>query len=497
MMRRIVLIVVLSIASSFAHADTDPTLLVSSSGSHLWIAVPTSDGCRIMHHAADMNGPFCRQVVTLPALPTALASHANQLLIIMPPSGIPAVSAVYSLVTDRNPATGTFYYQPAGRLEVLPSIQSAQRIVDAVSTATGPRALIPNQNQLIKAEALAWSPLELPADWAGNLRIVPWFDAGDESAWALLSQQGADLVTWNVSSPKNAALLLGDLTASERPLWSKSSWIGAADGFVMVITGSHRPAVLSHGADGSFSIGYPTSTGLRKLGPITPPSGAWSVIGLGEQFQIVWIDAASAIHLMGIDALNGAVSGEEQLIAQPTTTGDWIHLPFIGALTIGMLLAGFIIRPPMQAPLPMPVGWQALSMGRRITALTIDMIPGAIVALLLTGASLEELSIMPSWTPELSRAVPASIMLGFTGIWCAIFEIAMRASPGKFIVGGRVVRAPDGGTEMRAGKSRSCVRAVLKTIVLFAPALGFLSFVHPLQQGLPETLSKTVVARRI
>ena len=87
-------------------------------------------------------------------------------------------------------------------------------------------------------------------------------------------------------------------------------------------------------------------------------------------------------------------------------------------------------------------------------------------------------------------------MLGFTGIWCGIFEVVLRATPGKFIFGGRIVRAPDGGTDMRAGVGRSLLRALLKAVVLFAPALGVLAFVHPLQQGLPETLSKTVVARR-
>ena len=141
-------------------------------------------------------------------------------------------------------------------------------------------------------------------------------------------------------------------------------------------------------------------------------------------------------------------------------------------------------------------GWIALPMFRRIAALAIDLIPGAIFALWITGARVEELMSMPSWTPDLARAAPASIMLGFTGIWCGIFEVVLRATPGKFIFGGRIVRAPDGGTDMRAGVGRSLLRALLKAVVLFAPALGFLAFVHPLQQGLPETLSKTVVARR-
>ena len=77
-----------------------------------------------------MDGPFLREVATLPTLPIALAAHENQLAIIMPPTGIPLTSSVYSLTTNRNPATGSFYYQPYGRFDVLPSIESAAKEVE-------------------------------------------------------------------------------------------------------------------------------------------------------------------------------------------------------------------------------------------------------------------------------------------------------------------------------------------------------------------------------
>ncbi len=470
-------------------ADPAPTLVVASSGSHLWIAVPTDSGCRIVHHALKMDGPYLREVATLPTLPIALAAHENQLAIIMPPSGIPLTSSVYSITTNRNPATGAFYYQPYGRFDVLPSIESAAKIPSAVFGMNAVFALIPGEkSELIRAGSLSWSNVPLPpienvhSDLA-NCSLVPWAGLGGLPELAILCVDGNDLVTWTMST---------DLA----PVWSQARWPDAGVGFQMVIGGSNRPAILTRDATGAFAIVYPTSSSLRMLSSIAVPAQAWSIVGLGDSFEIVSADEAGEIHITSIDPISGSASAEKVLSAQPTTTGDWIHLPFIGALTIGMLLAGFIVRPPIEPEHPMSGGWVVLAMSRRISALAIDLIPGAIFALWVTGAGIEELMSMPSWTPDLTHATPASIMLGFTGVWCGIFEVVLRATPGKFIFGGRVVRAPDGGTDMRAGAGRSLLRAILKTVVLFAPALGFLAFVHPLQQGLPETLSKTVVARR-
>ena len=478
-----IIICTLCCSTSFA-ADSAPTLVVASSGSHLWVAVPTDSGCRIVHHALEMDGPFVREVATLPTLPIALAAHENQLAIIMPPTGIPLMSPVYSLTTNRNPATGSFYYQPYGRLDVLPSIESAAKITSAVLEMNAVLALIPGEKQeLIRAGSMSWSNVPLPQSANSLSTLAPWSGLGGSTEWAILCVEGDDLVTWTPATDSVGG-------------WSQARWPAAGIGFQMVICGSNRPAILSREATGTFVIVYPTSSGLRTLGSISVPTQPWSIVGLGNTFQIVSTDKEGAVRLTSIDSISGLASADEVLSAQPTTTGDWIHLPFIGALTIGMLLAGFIVRPPLEPPHQMSGGWIALPMFRRIAALAIDLIPGAIFALWITGARVEELMSMPSWTPDLALAAPASIMLGFTGIWCGIFEVVLRATPGKFIFGGRIVRAPDGGTDMRAGVGRSLLRALLKTVVLFAPALGFLAFVHPLQQGLPETLSKTVVARR-
>ncbi len=482
-----------SLPESLPESDSEqgPKLLCASSGTHLWVAVRSGTGCQIIHHAPDMDGSFCRVATTLPAIPSDLAARENQLAIVMSPDPQSKSSAVFMLSAHRNPATGIYFYEPLGRLDVLASIPSSDRIEQVVLGSNGPIALDGGDRpKLVKAEQLGWVDLAPPMPMGVDAVLAPWSSQTSLALWSIVWVDGEDLMNAGIS----ATLSQGTVWSAGD--WALERWIGAGANFEMAIGGTQRPAILTRDGGGAFGIAYPTSNGVRQLSTIHIPNATWSIVGLGEGFEIVWSDDVGQVYLSSVDGLTGESAPARLLGAQPTTTGDWIHLPLLGVVTIGMLLAGFIVRPPIQPPTPMPGGWEVLAMVRRASALAIDMIPGAIFALWITGAHVDELLAMPSWTPDLETAAPASIMLGFTGLWSLAFEVSIRATPGKFLVGGRVIRAPEGGSDLRAGWRRTFVRALLKIVVLFAPALGFLAFVHPLQQGLPETLSKTVIARR-
>ena len=475
-------------ASAWARpSDHTPSLRAVSSGNHLWIALPTESGCTILHHSSEMNGAFFKEVRSLPALPAALAARENHLWIVAAPVGSGTGGAVYGLSTIRDPATGSFSYQPTGRLDVLPSLPASARFCGIAPQEDGPVVLVAQPDFALLASApMGWQEIALSGDAVNSPMLVAWAGAA-ASPWAIVNVDGVDLISWTQSGAANS------------PPWERQCWSGAGDGFEMMITGSVRPATLARfdGASGaSFLLQYITPSGPRKLTVITPPQGSWTVTGFGEGFRLISVGAGGDVQLSAIDAVTGSLTPSTPLTPQPTTTSEWIHLPLLGALTIGMLLAGFIIHPPADPPPVLCAEWVALPLPRRLIALAIDMVPGAVIAVLVTGANLDELLAMPSWTPDLARSTPSSIMLGITGVWCLLFELSLRASPGKFLVGGRIVREPVASGDPRAGLWRSGGRALLKTAVLFAPALGFLAFVHPLHQGLPETITKTVVARR-
>ncbi len=467
-------------------SPSPPKILVTSSGTHIWVAAATQGGCRVVHHTDEMSGAFYGEVVQLPAFPIAIAAWENRMMIVMPGDAIDSTKPVYSVSTRRNPATGAFFYEPIGRLDVQPPIESQFPLRQLVVDNSGPIALLGTGTpELLIGNQSSWSSQPLPAGFPADLQLVSWPDPTDQSSWALCFAEGVELVTMVPTASSEGA-------AS----WTRTVWAGAGVGFQFALTGCARPTVMTRAGDGALALAYPGPVGLRTLNSIDPPSESWAVVGYADAFRLIWIDQAEAIHLAPLNALTGAVGTSEILVVQTASAGEWFHLPLIGVVTITMLLAGFILRPPIEPTHPMPGGWEALGLARRTGALAIDLIPGAALALAVTGAAPSELLSMPSWSADLESSLPATIMLGFTGVWSLIFEVALRATPGKFLVGGRIVRAPDGGTDMRAGAGRALVRGLLKCVVLFAPALGFLSFVHPLQQGLPETLSRTVVARR-
>ncbi len=473
------------IAAEARTEDHPPALRAVSSGKHLWIAIPADGGCRVLHHSTEMDGAFFKEVARLPAVPAAMAALDNRLWIVAAPLDAHSGSAVFALSTNRNPATGSISYQPSGRFDVLASIPAADRLLAIAPASDSLVALVARpQYALIESSPMQWNDLSLSGAVGASPALVAWPGIG-QTTWAILQADGSDLDSWVA-------------TANSAPLqWERQRWKGAAEGFEMLITGSSRPAMISRVEGTGFVIQYLAAAGPRTLATISPPAGPWTVTGWGDEFRLVWSDASGTVHTAQIDGVTGAISASQPLTPEPSNGAEWIHLPLLGALTIGMLLAGFIIHPPIDPPASLAADWVPLPLPRRVIALAVDLIPGALIALAVTGAQWDELLAMPSWTPDLTRAAPSSIMLGVTGVWSLLFEVSLRATPGKFLVGGRVVRAPATGDDLRAGFGRTCARACLKTCVLFAPALGFLAFVNPLQQGLPETLTKTIVARRV
>lgn len=483
----------LAITACASAEELRPSLLAVSSGEHLWVAQLHSGQWQILHHAIQgEDGASCEAAV-LPEPPQLLAASGSQLWIVMPPKG--GATSVYSLAAKRNPATSLWYFAPPGRLDVLPSPPGGSLLTSIAGIVDGPVAVVRDPAQsgsrLLRLGVMAWSQLLLPEGVADD--PIVFASRSSPCGWAMLAQEpGA--ITWWV--PADA----GNSTDSQGAANWKGTRIGVAPGTeVTAISGAGSDAVLLRDGSGQFELGYLSPGGIRQLCKVSPQDGPWAMVGAGDGFAIVTADPDGSLSVSRVDGTSGKTGDPHLLVAQEPSTGDWIHLPLLGAMTIGLLLAGFILRPPLEPTRPMPQGWQPLPMGRRTIALLIDMTPGICVATFLMDASPADLIAMPSWTPDFAQASTASVMLGVTMLWCLAFEVALRASPGKLIVGARVIasEATAATGDIRAGAPRAALRALLKGAVLFAPALGFFAFVHPLLQGLPETLTRTAVARRI
>ena len=461
-----------------ARADAPRELVATSSGTHVWVAVPIGGGCTLVHHASAMEGAFCRSVVQLEGIPQALVASGATLTILMPPAGQPANHAVYALSTERNPATGTFFYRPAGRLDVLASVPSDGGFAGAATDGSGVWLLQHDSPMsLWRLEPTDWAVEPLPIERAGAI-LATWSD-GAAQVPALASADGGDLLLWQRRAASD---------------WQETRWPGAAREGWSVVAGSSRPTLVVR-ENGGLRIVYPTPTGVRMLATMAMPSEPWAIVGVGDGLRLITAAADGVVRVAPIDPLTGSAGEAAALDPQPTTTSLWLHLPIIGAVTIAMLLAGFIVRPPMKAPRQLPPEWMPLPMARRALALLIDVLPGAGVSLAVTECRVGDLLVMPAWTPDIGQTAPAALMIAVTTGWCLVFETFLATTPGKRLMGSRVLGIDAEGPLESAGAARRAIRALLKGVVLFAPALGFLAFVHPLQQGLPETLTRTILVR--
>lgn len=482
-----------------------PTLRAASSGEHLWVAVPPApgqaEGVRILH---SVNGAV-RECGSLDGMPDALVAGGERLWMVMPPLQGAGVSPVYSVRASYNPISDRWFSEPIGRFDVLPSIPQGGHLSGAA--ASGQSLVVLRGSPpaaLLEQRGAGWSELPLPPGLPAGTMLHGW-PSREASGWALIAREGADLRTWTVRAPEPGSDALD---------WTSAVMPGSGAGLGLVVSGASRPTVLRQvSGEGGWSLAYARADGPLEIARIEAPDGPWTVVGVGDSFALVTASDAGEVSAARIDSVEGTVGAAAPLVEAPSTAGDWLHLPLIGAVTIAALLAAFLIRPPVGDRVPaLPAGWEPMDSWRRALGLAIDMVPGALLAIAITGCAPRDLLAMPAWTAATAKTIPSSIMLACTMLWCIAWEVAVASTPGKLATGkGRIVRverlspreqaARAGGPAAEwpapaATRTRRAIRAALKGIVLFAPALAFLAFVHPLQMGLPDVMTDTAVSRR-
>jgi len=474
----------LTMRADAQQATGEGMLRVASSGDHVWIVVPTPGaggmpGARIMHHAADMGPLGMRQAFEFARPVIDLVATDDRLWIVFgPEQGRPGepLYDVASSTVRRNLAVGTYYDLPLGSMKLEPQVAAdGWRGIAALPGSPAAARHDEEGITLVRPTATAWIPVDVPSEVPESTWLVPWPVQGQPSA-ALAAIEGDALRTWT---------RLGDQWTSQR--WPVPS------SAVHVVPGASRPTVV-HVGDGRRELVSLTPSGAVVAHELHAGGDPWCVAGRGDRFVVFSLRGQELF--MSVLGMDGAAASESEPVReQARTTGLWLHLPLLGAITVAALLAVFLLRSGPDAAGVLPAGWEPLPLGRRALALLIDLVPGAVVSMLLLDASARDLLAMPSWTADSTAAAASSLMLVVGWALASTVESFAGASLGKWLVGGVVV-STEPGFPWRASVARRALRCLLALVVLFAPALGFLTMVHPALQGLPEQLTRTAVARR-
>ena len=528
-MRFVAILVAGLLGPGTAHASDEPRpVLAASGGRHVFVSMDGGDvttGFEIMHLDGESGPGAGRIVARVPRRPEAIAATGDRCWVVLPPLDADNPHReVISFKVVRNPATGLWYAEPVGRFEVLPVLPREPVLIGMVGDAEGPVAVMrPSQRAARGIErdrgdatgSIDASAADDGAESEVDLDAGSTFVIGETNRWR-----------WSIEPPpagflavRDAALGVGGTREGARPAlawraedgdarlstWMENAWSSMA----LPLDAAARPLAVVE-SEGGTLLANRVESGRILLDYVRPGDGDGSVSLLrldaiepavaGPRATVVgvamgpWVIDADeeGLRITVVDPLGGS-AGEPVRPVDETGEFSLIHFPLTGIAMISALMAALLLRPWIErsAPREPVAGLRPMSLTRRIAALCIDLVPGAMVAIVTFDLDPSEfLEGFRSGDPE--TAAPAVFAIVVTAVIAGIGEMFFGRSAGKAIVGGRVSSIDGtGGTMVQRG-----LRAILKLIVLLLPPLALLVVIDPLGRGMPELLSRTCVTTR-
>jgi uncharacterized RDD family membrane protein YckC len=156
------------------------------------------------------------------------------------------------------------------------------------------------------------------------------------------------------------------------------------------------------------------------------------------------------------------------------------------------ILLLFVVKPLIAPDAALPNGVRLLPASRRLSAMVLDLIPGAVIAVISLRCSPLELLSAPAMTFDATAFTPNVLMMAITAVYCGFFESIWSTTPGKWMMGGRVESL----RQDPPAFSMVLVRNSVKILVLLVPPLGLVVLLNPHMQGLQDVAGRTLVVMR-
>ncbi|MBL9147472.1 MAG: RDD family protein [Phycisphaerae bacterium] len=475
---------------------------VSPGWGTLWTSV-VENSTVVRHLAGTANATTYSDVFRVQGVADGIAACGDRVWITFPPSAQrPNARDVLAFATRRNPATGLTYADPPTG-NVLPSLRADRTLVGFAADGDGPWALFqgtPSERfGARRTDASAEPPATVPnllQRWTRGAWVdVPLPAAVERAPTVRLAViDGAIALVTPDPRGGTALHLWGDGDAAP---WRRHRLdVSAHD--ATFIDAAGRPAVAW--LEGrQLHVAY-----LRGLGDPTVADGAdlglleWATLATPEEDWLFAGDAAGAVMLTGgtpplLRRLPAIADQAGPLVALERPgfrSGSWIHVPILGAIVVAALVAFALARgvgggeeeDAREAPFALPLE-------RRLAALLVDFIPGALVAILALHASPLELLVLPSWSLDRDATEPASLAILVTCAHSTLFEAFTGRSLGKLVVGARVVSIDSS----KLGVSRALVRGLLKFVTLCVPILGVFVLLSAARRSIGDAVARAIV----
>ena len=431
----------------------------------------------------------------LGSFPDAIAAVENWVYLVFPPVTVDdrQLRRVYSGRAVASPMGSVWGFEPRGRLNSEPAIQIAGEIVDFVPAGTTLCVLLSLDKQytLLTLEGSSWEGLPLPDI--------------DGARWRL-SASGDQLVAVDVSDHSSLDAYIH--SSKQRGLWSQG-WESAplAQNEFELIAGINGVFITDrdeHGlvrirtwsAAGVYQIAsgleLPADTQLTMLGSVNRLVGVFDRSSL--TLEADWASEPQAtVEVYEIDLADGSMiySGDPTAVVPVTAAEMRFLMGMMVLIMVGVLVV--VILPDKADAMGIPDGFALADPGRRLMATMFDVfVVSFLIGMIFDVRVVEIVTLSVIARSDTSWLVVPMVMVSGIGVM-SVLEWLFGATPGKWMMGLRVVRGQSGAME-RVPLWAAVVRNMIKWLV---PPVAALALVDPELLHRGDRITKTLVATPI
>jgi uncharacterized RDD family membrane protein YckC len=537
--------------------------LVAADGGHIWWVVERAPAGAsgqasdaklpflLMHHASVEPAPTERLVTRLAREPEAIVAGDNMLVVVARAEGSQP-RMVLALEAERNAVTGLWYSEPRTGPRILPPLpaegllrdtaiangvayalirRSAVGANDAAgesasieSASVEPASVEPASVQPTSVQPSSVQPSSVQ-HWLGRLDL----DGGDRwettplppldlAETIRLSDAGGQLRAIGVAERNEAAAVTaaGASHAVEAILGSTGKWT------VQPLVDGNGAPIAARGVLGAIEVagafglvervaplvdGGPATVRLSVVrGGVTngwasfpEPAEPWALAGFGSEAILLSLDKDRRGIAQTI-APTAAVPSDAVTLAPPGFTArNWVHIPILAILSVGLALAAVIFGADAylenrsrggvpRAPIPANRR-RGARLGLRAAAAGIDLVPGLAIAWFVFGGPILPYLQFPIFVTDASIGAPAFLAFAIGWFVASVGDVLFGRSVGKRLMGLEIIGVR--GDQVSA--SRRFVRALAASVTWASPIVMLLAALNPRGDGPSEMVSGTAV----
>lgn len=432
-----------------ATAHLTPAIQVSGTTEHAWVLSrlpgPGGGPGRLHYNnATDAEGRLY-PIRTLASMPVAFAAWDDTAYFVVAlsdegsPTGRLGVRRVSVLTSD--PAGPHRFSSP----RPLPPIPVGGDLLDFVATASGPAFTmrVDGQVMLMQLGGTTWNATAI---------LTPELEAGTLSVLA-----GEPVII--VPGDDHALVYSGESLAEERIPWLAG---------VLRSPESSRVLVTREGDDVRVRLLWGDEAPVRTTISDAPVGAV--AIEQGERIALYWTDAGSDPEISlrrRVADLNGKVLAVEELRASGPMSPREVQALILVMGSVFLTIVVFILKPERDDTFPMPEGAALADPARRMVAFLFDLLPAGLIAAFIWGRPVGEVLDLLGILQGKGDVLPLLTAAGILIATSAICEAIWGRTPGKLILGCRVVSRSGGPPPVHISVARNAVKVLCPPLGLF------------------------------